>query len=60
MRSFRIPHTLTLLFGMMVLAMVATWIVPQGFFETELLANGRNAVVPGTFALIEDRRYLRP
>jgi len=45
---------------MMVLAMVATWIVPQGFFETELLANGRNAVVPGTFALIEDRRYLTP
>ena len=60
MRSFRIPHTLTLLFGMMVLAMVATWIVPQGFFETELLANGRNAVVPGTFALIEDRHYLTP
>ena len=33
MRRFKIPHTLTLLFGMMVLAMVATWIVPQGFFE---------------------------
>lgn len=56
----RVPHTLTLLFSMMVLAMVATWIVPQGFFETQTLANGRSAVVPGTFALVEDRQYLSP
>lgn len=56
----RVPHTLTLLFSMMVLAMIATWIVPQGFFETQTLANGRSAVVPGTFALVEDRQYLSP
>lgn len=56
----RVPHTLTLLFSMMLLAMVATWIVPQGFFETQTLANGRSAVVPGTFALVEERQYLSP
>ncbi|GAB58656.1 YfcC family protein [Rheinheimera nanhaiensis] len=56
----RVPHTLTLLFSMMVLAMIATWIVPQGFFETQTLANGRSAVVPGTFALVEERQYLSP
>ena len=60
MARFKVPHTLTLLFGMMVLAMIATWIVPQGFFETQTLANGRSAVVPGTFALVEERQYLSP
>ncbi|SEI07101.1 Uncharacterized membrane protein YfcC, ion transporter superfamily [Rheinheimera pacifica] len=59
-KFLRVPHTLTLLFGMMVLAMIATWIVPQGFFETQTLANGRSAVVPGTFALVEERQYLSP
>lgn len=60
MTRFKVPHTLTLLFGMMVLAMAATWVVPQGFFATEVLANGRSAVVPGTFALVEERHYLTP
>jgi len=59
-KFIKVPHTLTLLFAMMVLAMIATWIVPQGFFETQTLANGRAAVVPGTFALVEERQYLSP
>ena len=49
-KFLKVPHTLTLLFSMMVLAMVATWLVPQGFYETRALENGRFAVVPGTFA----------
>ena len=60
MTRFKVPHTLTLLFGMMVLAMIATWIVPQGFFESQTLANGRSAVIPGTFTLVEERQYLSP
>ncbi|GGW54001.1 YfcC family protein [Alishewanella tabrizica] len=60
MGKFKVPHTLTLLFSMMVIAMIATWIVPQGFFATETLANGRAVVVPGTFALVEERSYLSP
>ena len=59
-KFIRVPHTLTLLFGMMVLAMIATWLVPQGFFDTQTLANGRNAVIPGTFTLVEQRQYLTP
>ena len=51
-KFIRVPHTLTLLFGMMVLAMIATWLVPQGFFDTQTLANGRSAVIPGTFTLV--------
>lgn len=60
MTKFKVPHTLTLLFSMMVLAMIATWIVPQGFFETQTLANGRSAVIPGTFTLVDERQYLTP
>jgi len=60
MGKFKVPHTLTLLFSMMVIAMIATWIVPQGFFATETMANGRAVVVPGTFALVEERSYLTP
>jgi len=60
MAKFKVPHTLTLLFSMMVLAMIATWLVPQGFFATETLANGLTAVIPGTFTLVEERQYLTP
>ena len=31
-RSFRVPDTLVLLFGMMVVALVATWLLPPGQF----------------------------
>ena len=33
-RPLRVPHTLVLLFAMMALALVATWLLPQGSFET--------------------------
>lgn len=58
--GFKVPHTLVLLLSMMLLAYVATWIVPQGFFETVTLENGRQAVVPGTYALAEEQTRLTP
>ncbi len=59
-KTLKVPHTLTLLFCMMVLAMIATWLVPQGSFEMQTLENGRQAIVPGTFHLAEDRQYMTP
>jgi uncharacterized ion transporter superfamily protein YfcC len=59
-RSFRVPDTLVLLFGMMVVALVATWLLPQGQFQTTLNEAGRSVVVPGTYALIADARALPP
>ncbi|MFC3094884.1 YfcC family protein [Alteromonas sediminis] len=56
----KVPHTLILLLSMMLLAFVATWLVPQGFFETVTLENGRQAVVPGTFALADAQIRLTP
>lgn len=57
--KFKMPHTLTLLFFLMVVALVATWIIPQGSFDTELV-NGREVVLPGTFEVDEEAEFLSP
>jgi uncharacterized ion transporter superfamily protein YfcC len=59
-RGFRVPHTLVLLFGIMVLAMVLTWVLPQGRFETALTETGRTVVVPGTYTVSPERVSLAP
>jgi uncharacterized ion transporter superfamily protein YfcC len=57
--KFKMPHTLTLLFFLMVAALVATWIIPQGQFDSEIV-NGRQVVIPGTFEVVEDGELLSP
>jgi len=59
-KSFKVPHTLVLLLSMMLIAYLATWLVPQGFFETVTLENGRQTVVPGTYALADSQVRLTP
>lgn len=59
-QSFKVPHTLVLLLGMMVFSLIATWIVPQGFFDTVTTENGRQAVVAGTYKVVESANYLTP
>lgn len=58
--KLRVPHTLTLLFVLMALALVATWLVPQGAFDTEVTEAGQEVVVPGTFEVAEERELLGP
>ncbi len=58
--TFRVPNTLTLLFFLMVAALVATWIVPQGSFDTELNEAGREMVVPGSYEVHEERELIGP
>lgn len=60
MRSLRIPHTLVLLFGMMVAAWAATWIVPAGQFAVELNERGREVVVAGTYERLAESPRLSP
>src|SRR6056297_1639055 len=57
--KFKMPHTLTLLFFLMVAALVATWIIPQGQFDTRIV-NDREVVIPGTFQTVEDGEFLSP
>ena len=53
-RKLRVPHTLVLLYAMIVLAWVATLVVPPGAFETVTNEHGREQVIPGTFAPLDD------
>lgn len=59
-QGFRVPHTLALLFAIMVLALVSTWLLPQGSFQMELNEAGRQMVVPGTYTVHEERVWLTP
>jgi uncharacterized ion transporter superfamily protein YfcC len=54
----RVPNTLVLLFAMQVLALVITWVLPAGKFDTTLNEDGRELVVPGTFALLDESPVL--
>ncbi len=59
-KQFKVPHTLILLLGMMLVALIATWLIPQGVFDTVTTESGRQVVVPGTFAMVEERTWLTP
>lgn len=60
MSKLRVPHTLVLMFGMMTLALVLTWLLPAGEFQTELNEAGREMVVPGTFETLDEAPRLSP
>jgi uncharacterized ion transporter superfamily protein YfcC len=53
-KKLRVPHTLVLLYGMIVLAYLLTMILPAGQFQTEINEHGHEVVVPGTYAVIAD------
>jgi uncharacterized ion transporter superfamily protein YfcC len=48
-RSFRVPHTLILLFSMIVIAMLVTYLLPAGSFERVENEQGRLQVVSGSY-----------
>lgn len=52
-RGFRVPHTLVLLFVMIVLAVVVTYVLPAGSFERVENEHGRMQVVPGSFRVTD-------
>jgi uncharacterized ion transporter superfamily protein YfcC len=58
--KLRVPHTLVLMFAMMVVALVLTWLLPAGSFDTEPGTGGREVVVPGTYAPLPDVSPLPP
>lgn len=48
----KIPHTYVIVFGLVVLSALLTWIIPGGSFERHIVTvNGidRNVVIPGSF-----------
>jgi uncharacterized ion transporter superfamily protein YfcC len=57
---FKVPHTLVLLFGMVVLAQILTYLLPAGAFERVENAAGRLQVVPGSFQFTPGAGALSP
>ena len=53
-KNLRVPHTLVLLYGMIMLAWVLTMVLPAGQFETEVNDHGHEVVVQGTYAVIAE------
>ncbi|MFH1764081.1 MAG: TIGR00366 family protein [Gemmatimonadota bacterium] len=59
-RKLKVPHTLVLLFGMVGLAQILTYLLPAGAFDRVENAAGRLQVVPGSFHLTPDVEALSP
>jgi uncharacterized ion transporter superfamily protein YfcC len=56
----KVPHTLVLLFAMMVLAWGLTWVVPQGAFDRTTNDAGRDVVVAGSYQASDTATPLGP
>jgi uncharacterized ion transporter superfamily protein YfcC len=56
--KFKVPHTLVLLFGMMVFALLLTYVLPQGSFETVENEHGRAEVIPGSYEKSAEKSLL--
>lgn len=52
-KSIKIPHTLAIIFSIIVIVALATWILPGGAYETTVTDTGRTVTVPGTFEYVE-------
>lgn len=56
--KIKVPHTLVLLFSMMVFALLLTYLLPQGNFQTFENEHGRSVVIPGSYEKIEENSFL--
>ena len=54
LKHLRVPHTLVLLYGMVLLAWVLTMVLPAGQFEMTVNDHQREVVVPGTYQLLPE------
>ncbi len=57
--GLKVPHTLVLLFGMIVVALLLTYILPQGQFE-RIEHDGHQVVVAESFQTVENPELLSP
>jgi uncharacterized ion transporter superfamily protein YfcC len=53
-RSIRLPHTLLLIYIMVVLTVIATWIIPGGEYK-RVEKEGRTVPVAGSYTRVENR-----
>jgi len=58
--KFKVPHTLVILFSMVVLAQILTYVIPAGTFDRVETVTGRMQVVPGSFHLTPETPMVPP
>jgi len=58
--KFKVPHTLVILFGMVILAQILTYVIPAGSFDRVENDKGQLQVVPGSFHLTPETPALSP
>jgi len=56
--KIKVPHTLVLLFSMMVLAFLLTYLLPQGSFEMVENEQGRTVVVPDSYEQNPEKSWM--
>ena len=49
----KVPNAYVILFAILILMSVLTYIIPSGEFETMVMPNGRVGVIPGSFHFVE-------
>ena len=59
-RKFKVPHTLVVLFSMVILAQILTYVIPAGSFDRVENNKGQKQVVPGSFHLTPEKPALSP
>ncbi|HLR68566.1 MAG TPA: YfcC family protein [Virgibacillus sp.] len=52
-KTFKFPNVIIILLCMMLLAMVATWVIPSGEYERVENSNGQMLVVPDSYSKTE-------
>ncbi len=58
--KLKVPHTLVILFAMVILGQILSYVLPAGSFERVENAAGRLQVVPGSFEFTDDAPALSP
>jgi uncharacterized ion transporter superfamily protein YfcC len=56
----RMPPNLLLMLGFMALALLATWLIPAGAYETVTNAQGASSIIPGTYRPLPEVERLPP
>ncbi len=56
--KIKVPHTLVLLFGMMVFALFLTYVLPQGKFETMENEHGQSVIIPDSYENFSEKSFL--
>ena len=53
-KKFNLPHTFIILFAIIVLCAIMTWIIPAGSFDYMENADGRSVAIAGTWHTVDD------